>query len=251
MIVTPLPTVREVTSGCDLAALLVSALDAAGVKPHRRSILVVTQKIVSKALGLVVDLRDVKPSPEAYDLANRTGKDPRFVEVVLRESTAVVRAAPNVLISRHRSGHVMANSGLDQSNLGLADADSVLLLPADPDGETLALRRRLTVLLGDNTPGVILSDSFGRPWRQGVTNVAIGAAGVPSLIDRRGDTDRDGRVLRVTQTGFADMVACAAGLVMGEAAEGIPAAVVSDLDFPEDDSPAADLIRPIAEDLFR
>jgi coenzyme F420-0:L-glutamate ligase/coenzyme F420-1:gamma-L-glutamate ligase len=166
------------------------------------------------------------------------------VELVLDEAEAVVRAVPHVLITRHRLGHVMANSGIDQSNIGAGEQERVLLLPQDPDASAAALASALGM-------AVVISDSFGRPWRMGVVAVAIGAAGLPALCDRRGETDRDGRVLEVTQVALADMIATAANLATGEGAEGIPAALLRGLSFSGQPRPAADLVRPLAEDLFR
>jgi coenzyme F420-0:L-glutamate ligase/coenzyme F420-1:gamma-L-glutamate ligase len=172
------------------------------------------------------------------------------VELVLAESTAIVRAVPNILITRHRTGHVMANAGVDRSNVGPDGAEVVLLLPADSD----ASAERLRAALGAHwpaPPAVLISDSFGRPWRQGVTNVAIGAAGLPTLVDRRGDLDRDFRPLQVTQVAFGDLIASACGLAMGEGAENVPAVLVRGLHWDEADRPAAALVRPPDEDLFR
>jgi coenzyme F420-0:L-glutamate ligase/coenzyme F420-1:gamma-L-glutamate ligase len=173
---------------------------------------------------------------------------------VLDEASAVVRAAPEVLITRHRTGHVMANSGIDRSNLGpdggKASGDRVLLLPADADATAAGLRSALAAKLAE-VPAVVISDSFGRPWRIGTINVAIGAAGMPAVIDQRGESDRDGRLLQVSQVALADMVASAAGLVAGEAAEGIPAVLVRGLDWTAPEAPAAAILRPEAEDLFR
>ncbi|MBA3053381.1 MAG: coenzyme F420-0:L-glutamate ligase [Sphingomonadales bacterium] len=243
MTVMPLLGIGEVRAGDDLAAVLRGALDAAGLSPVRSDVLVVTQKIASKSQGRFVDLTSVQPGAEAEGIAATTRKDPRLVELVLRESSAIVRVAPGVLITRHRLGHVMANAGIDRSNLGAGGNDMALLLPTDPDG--------LAAQLGDELGcAVIISDSFGRPWRMGVGCVAIGAAGLPALLDRRGEHDRDGRPLEVTQIGLADMIANAAGLVMGEASEGVPAALVQGCAWTGAPRPAADLIRPLAEDLF-
>lgn len=240
----------EVAPGMDLAGLLADALDAAGLEPRRQDVLVVTQKIVSKAEGRFLDLATVVPGPEAEELGARTGKDARFVQAVLDESAAVVRTAPNVLITRHRSGHVMANSGIDRSNMGQVGDDHVLLLPVDADESAAGLREALAARLAD-VPAVVISDSFGRPWRIGTVNVAIGAAGMPAVVDQRGDLDREGRVLQVTQVALADMVASAAGLVAGEAAEGIPAVLVRGLAWNAPEQPAAAALRPVGEDLFR
>ena len=244
--VIPLNHLGEIVPGDDLAALLSRGQD---FRPG--DVLVVTQKIVSKAAGLFVDLNAVTPGAEAQRLAGVTRKDPRLVELILRESVAVVRAAPHVLITRHRGGWVMANAGIDQSNIGPGRVDQagdrVLVLPRDPDASAAAIRARL----GAPAPAVVISDSFGRPWRLGVVNVALGAAGLPALVDRRGDRDRDGRALAVTQIALADQIASAAGLAMGEGAEGVPAAILRGLAWTAPDAPAAALIRPLSEDLFQ
>jgi len=244
----PLGMIGEVLPGTDLVAILSEALLAAGRPINGGDALVVTQKIVSKAEGRYVTLDSVKPSEEALRLAKITGKDARLVELVLTESTAVVRAAPNVLITRHRCGYVMANAGIDRSNTGSGGA--VLLLPKNPDASAERLRQGLGVRFG-SPPAVVISDSFGRPWRYGVVNVALGASGLPALVDKRGQPDRDGRPLEVTQIALADMIASAAGLAMGEGAEGIPAALIRGAMWPAGSLPAAALLRPLSEDLFQ
>lgn len=247
----PLTAIGEVRPGDDLVAILGHALAAAGVGALRADdVLVVTQKIVSKAEDRIVDLRGIAPGEEARRLAETTRKDPRLVELVLRESTAVVRAAPHVLITRHRSGHVMANAGIDRSNIGEHHGEAALLLPVDADISAEQLRCGLAARFGI-APAVVISDSFGRPWRRGVTSVAIGASGMPSLVDKRGEQDRDGRPLEVTQIALGDMMAAAAGLVTGEGAEGIPAALLRGAIWPRGSLPAAELVRPLEEDLFR
>ncbi|MET0238372.1 MAG: coenzyme F420-0:L-glutamate ligase [Sphingobium sp.] len=243
----PVTGMGEVVAGGDIAALLADALRP--LAPADGDILVVTSKIVSKAEGRHVSLGDVEPGERATEIAGAIGKDARLVELVLRESTDVVRTGRNVLITRHRLGLVMANAGIDASNIGTGDEDMVLLLPDDPDASARvlcdALRERLGVSLG-----IVLSDSFGRPWRHGVVNVAVGAAGIPAIIDRRGEIDRDGRVMQVTQIAQGDLIASAAGLAMGEGAEGIPAVLVRGVTVPGD-MPASALVRPVNEDLFR
>jgi coenzyme F420-0:L-glutamate ligase / coenzyme F420-1:gamma-L-glutamate ligase len=247
----PLAAIGEVEPGSDLVAILAAALAAAGVDEVRAGdVLVVTQKIVSKAEDRFVDLRGVSPGPKARRLAELTRKDPRLVELVLAESTDVVRAAPHVLITRHRRGYVMANAGIDRSNLGQGGGDRALLLPLDADASAERLRQGLGARLGC-APAVVISDSFGRPWRHGVVCVGIGASGLPSLLDKRGEHDRDGRPLEVTQIALADMIATAAGLATGEGAEGVPAALVRGAAWPEGSTPASALIRPLEEDLFR
>jgi coenzyme F420-0:L-glutamate ligase / coenzyme F420-1:gamma-L-glutamate ligase len=241
----PLQHLPEVKAGDNLAALLTPALAALSRTQH--DVLVVTQKVVSKAEGRYVRLAEVQPGQAATVLAEQVRKDPRLVELVLAESSEIVRAAPHVLITRHHSGPVMANAGIDQSNLGVSTEDMVLLLPRDADASAAKLRRDL----GPDAPAIVISDSFGRPWRNGVTGVAIGAAGLPAIIDRRGERDRDGRVLQVTQIALADMLATAALLAMGEGAEGVPAALISGVIWDAPDAPASALVRPLAEDLFR
>lgn len=247
----PLGDLPEIAAGDDLAALLRDSLASAGLLPLQAGdVLVVTQKIVSKAEGRIVDLVQVTAGPEAVELAARTRKDARLVELALQESVAVVRVAPHVLITRHRLGHVMANSGIDRSNIGPGESERALLLPIDPDGSA----RRLVEALSTDSDGrvaVVISDSFGRPWRHGVVGVAIGAAGLPALVDRRGDQDRDGRRLEVTQIALADQIATAATLVTGEGAESVPAALIRGLSLPEGEKGAAAIVRPIEEDLFR
>lgn len=246
----PLASIEEVRSGCDLEALIAAALRSSGLEPRPDDVLVVAQKIVSKAEGRFRHLPDVVVSDRANELAAVTGKDPRVVELVLAESTEVVRAAKDVLIVRHRLGFVMAQAGIDRSNL--PDDQTVLLLPCDPDASAAALRARLALEFGlAQGPGVIVSDSFGRPWRIGTTNLAIGAAGVAALWDRRGEVDRHGRKLEITQVAWADAIAGAAGLLMGEGAEGIPAVLVRGLPRIAADGPARDLVRPVTQDLFR
>lgn len=249
--ILPLSGIGEVVPGDDLAGLLAIALDTAGLKICSGDILVVTQKIVSKAEGRFVTLTDVVPGEEAMRLAAITRKDPRLVELVLTESSAVLRAVPNVLITRHHLGLVMANAGIDRSNIGPEGGERALLLPVDPDASAQAIADGLHAS-GHIKPAVVISDSFGRPWRYGVVSVGIGAAGLPALIDRRGDLDRDGRKLEVTQIALADMVATAAGLAAGEGAEGIPAVLVRG--YPLPDMPprtAQALVRPLTEDLFQ
>jgi coenzyme F420-0:L-glutamate ligase / coenzyme F420-1:gamma-L-glutamate ligase len=246
----PLATIGEVMPGHDLGRLLAEAINRARLVPVRNDVLMVTQKIVSKAEGRFVDLASVTPSPRARELAATTRKDAQFVEIVLAESSAVIRAAPDVLITRHRSGHVMANAGVDRSNMGPGQQDRALLLPLDADASAQKLRNALCAYWAE-PPAVLISDSFGRPWRLGITNVAIGASGLPALIDRRGEVDRDGRKLEVTQVALGDLIASAGGLVTGEGAEGIPAVLIRGLRWEAPERPAAALVRPIAEDLFQ
>jgi coenzyme F420-0:L-glutamate ligase/coenzyme F420-1:gamma-L-glutamate ligase len=193
----------------------------------------------------------VRPSERAIALAAEVDKDPRFVEVVLSEATRVVRHRPGLLIVEHRLGFVMANAGIDHSNVAAQDdGERVLLLPVDPDGSAHTLRQRLMDVFGVGI-GIIISDSFGRPWRKGTVGVAIGAAGLPAFVDLRGQPDLFGRELLVTETGFADEIAAAAGLLMGQADEAIPIVLVRGLAWSAPNVPAAALVRPAEHDLFR
>jgi coenzyme F420-0:L-glutamate ligase/coenzyme F420-1:gamma-L-glutamate ligase len=241
-----LPMVRE---GDDLPALILEGLRRAGHGLRDRDVVVVAQKIVSKAEGRTVDLAAVVPSPRAVALAAEVGKDPRIVEVVLSESVRVVRSRPNLMIMHHRLGFVMANAGVDQSNVAEADGrQRALLLPLDPDGSAAAIRAALAV---EADVGVVISDSFGRPWRRGTAGVAIGAAGLPSVVDLRGRPDLFGRTLEVSIIGFADEIAAAASLLQGQAAEGQPVVVLRGLTWDAPDVPVADVVRPPEEDLFQ
>ena len=247
----PIIGMGEVTPRANLPDLLVAALRDCAGEPIEGDVICITQKIVSKAEGRFRSLTDVSPSPRAVAIAAKSGKDPRLVELILAESVEVLRVAPNVIIARHRLGHVMANAGIDRSNIGPGDEDRVLLLPQDPDASAEAIRAGVAALSGVAV-GVVISDSFGRAWRNGVVGVAIGAAGIASMVDQRGRPDRDGRLLEVTQLARADALAAAAGLVTGEADEGVPAVLVRGLNADAGPrNPAAALIRPLAEDLFR
>lgn len=244
-----LPGIPVVQPGDDLAGLILDALKRAELTLQAGDVLVVTSKIVSKAEGRFVVLDSVQPSDEAHKLAAQTGKDPRMVELVLRESAAVSRTAPNVLVVRHRLGFVSANAGIDQSNVDGTDAQ-VLLLPVDPDASARQIHERLHAATGVAV-GIVISDSHGRPFRLGNVGVAVGVAGMPALVDLRGQHDMFGRVLRISVQGYADMVASAACLLTGEGGEGLPVVLLRGLNFPAEDGHAADLYRPAAQDLYR
>jgi len=242
------PMVRE---GDHLPALIADGLARAGLELRERDVVVLAQKIVSKAEGRSVDLASVVPTPEAEKLAKEVGKDPRIVQVVLSDSVKVVRSRPNLMIMQHRLGFVMANAGVDQSNVAPADGiHRALLLPLDPDGSAEAIRAALAEKYGVKL-GVVISDSFGRPWRRGTAGVAIGCAGLPSFIDLRGQPDLFGRILEVSIIGFADEIAAAASLLQGQAAEGQPVVVIRGLTWTAPEAPVADLVRPPEEDLFQ
>jgi coenzyme F420-0:L-glutamate ligase/coenzyme F420-1:gamma-L-glutamate ligase len=248
---TAVPGIPLIEPGDDLAAILIAALRAAALELRDGDVIVVAQKIVSKAEGRYVELRDVKPTPEATGLAARLKKDPRYVEVVLAESREVVRHREGLLIAEHRLGHVMANAGVDQSNIEHPDGvERVLLLPEDPDGSCARLKRALDDAF-DADVAVVMNDSFGRPLRNGVVGVAIGAAGLPCLRDLVGEPDLFGRRLRVTEVAFADEIASAASMVMGQSGEGRPALRIRGLAWNGAPGPATDLVRPKQRDLFR
>jgi coenzyme F420-0:L-glutamate ligase/coenzyme F420-1:gamma-L-glutamate ligase len=246
-----LPGVPMVQPGDSLDALAISALVDAAIAPEPGDVLVVAQKIVSKAEDRFVDVATVNPSPQAQKLAEQTGKDARFCEVVLSESKRIVRHRLNLIIAEHRLGFVMANAGIDHSNVAPGNGhERVLLLPVDPDASARALREQLVAAYGVPI-AVIISDSFGRPWRRGTVGIALGAAGLPAIIDWRGHPDLFGRPLEVTETGFADEIAAAASLIMGQANEAMPMVLVRGLHWTAPEAEAVALIRPPEHDLFR
>lgn len=247
---TPIAGMPMVRSGDDLPTLILAALTAQQLRLESGDILVIAQKIVSKSEGRQLPLATINPSPEAIALAQETDKDPRLVELILRESTTVLRKKPGVLIVRHRLGLVGAQAGIDQSNIEHDGDDHALLLPADPDASARRIRDSLAAQTGVR-PGVIVSDSMNRPWRLGSIGGAIGSAGIAVLDDRRGGHDIYGRELKVTLVNRADSIATAATLVMGETTEKTPVALVRG--FPAEDSvqTARDIIRPLEEDMFR
>lgn len=247
---TALDGIGEITPGQSIADVIIAALAENELSVGDGTVVVVCQKIVSKAENRYVELTTVKQSPRANELAAKCAKDPRLVELVLRESSEVLRCVKDVLIVRHRLGFIVANAGIDQSNIPDA-AERALLLPRDPDTSAAEIRAALEQRLGVRV-AVIISDSFGRAWRMGVCGTAIGCAGLNPLIDLRGKADRFGRSLRVTQVAVADEIAASATLVMGEADEGRPIVLVSGVapDYFSDTGAAAQLLRPAAQDLF-
>ncbi len=247
--VLPLVGLPLIEPGDDLAQLLITAIDELGLQLGRREVVVVTSKIVSKAEGRYARLAEVRPGPEALQYASISGKDPRLVELVLGESEEVLRCRPGTMIVAHRLGHVQANAGIDQSNIADAEA-RVLLLPVDPDRTSGELKARLDAAY-ETDVAVVIADSLGRAWRKGTVGVAIGAAGLPSLRDLRGEPDLFGRALTISETGFADEIAAAATLVMGQGAEGAPAAILRGLSWRGAPTGARALLRKPEEDLFR
>ncbi|MDH3977857.1 MAG: coenzyme F420-0:L-glutamate ligase [Gammaproteobacteria bacterium] len=245
----PVPGLPLIEAGCDLAALIIEHTQAANLTPEPGDVFVIAQKIVSKAENCFVDLRDIEPSHEARLLAYSSEKDPRIAELILRQSRAIVRDTPTVLITEHKLGIVLANAGIDRSNVD-GHEDIVLTLPENPDQSARELQTRLQDAFGVKL-GVVITDSVGRPWRMGTTGLAIGCAGTRVLDDRRGRVDLFGRVLQVAEVGTADCVASAAGLLMGEGDESTPVVLIRGLETGDFDQPATDIIRPEAENLFK
>jgi coenzyme F420-0:L-glutamate ligase/coenzyme F420-1:gamma-L-glutamate ligase len=241
----------EVTEGDDLAAMIGDALEAtSGVLPlEPGDVLVVTQKIVSKAEGATVDLRTITPSPDAIAWAEAWDRDPRQIQVVMDQAVRVVRRAHGVLIVETHHGFVCANAGVDASNVGPATGDLVTILPRDPDDSAARVRDAIRARFGIDL-AVIVSDSFGRPWRWGITDVAIGVSGMLPLEDLRGTPDADGRVMESTVRGVADEIASAAELALGKMA-GRPVALVRGARPPAGEGSVLDLVIPADMDLFR
>jgi len=244
------PGIPLVQPGDDLAGLILGGLAQAGNALEDGDVIVVAQKIVSKAEGRLVPLAAVEPSPEAVELAAKADKDPRLVELILRETDEVLRVVPGVIIVAHRLGIVLANAGIDRSNVMEDKGETALLLPVDPDASARSLRDALKRASGADV-AVVIADSVGRAWRYGTVGLAIGCAGVEPLWDQRGETDMFGKVLEVTEVAVADQLASAANLVMGEARERKPVAVVRGLKAPRSDREAKVAVRAKNEDLFR
>jgi coenzyme F420-0:L-glutamate ligase/coenzyme F420-1:gamma-L-glutamate ligase len=247
--ISALAGIPLVQPGDDIAGLILQGLAASALALQHGDVLVIAQKVISKAEGRVVDLRDVAPSARAQKLAAEVDKDARLVELILRESTEVVRHRKGVLVVAHRNGIVLANAGIDASNVA-ADEHQVLLLPEDCNRSCRQIRERLAARTGV-AAGTLIIDSLGRAWRNGTVGVALGAAGLPTLLDLRGKPDLFGRKLQSTEVGIADEIAAAASMLMGQAGEGTPIALLRGLNLPGADGSAADLIRPREIDLFR
>jgi coenzyme F420-0:L-glutamate ligase/coenzyme F420-1:gamma-L-glutamate ligase len=244
-----IPHIPLIQPGDDLPGILLAAAAAAGMDWRDGDVLVLAQKIVSKAEGRLVHLPEVTPSPHALELAAVTGKDPRLVELILGESVEVLRARPGLLVVEHRLGFVCANAGVDQSNVAGSD-EWALLLPADPDASARRLRDAIRESAGAEL-AVIVSDSHGRAWRFGTVGVAIGVAGLHPLSDLRGQPDLTGRPLQITEVGTADELAAAAGLLMGQAGQGTPAVLARGAAFAAGEGRLRELLRPKQHDLFR
>lgn len=246
----PLPRLPMFAAGDDLAGVIAEAMARLQSPPGDGDVLVVAQKVVSKVEGRAVALAGVKISPAARALAEESGKDAAVAQLILDESETIMRVRPGLVIARHRLGHVAANAGIDASNVQSVDGETVLLWPVDPDASAARLRFALEARFGVRI-AVIISDSLGRAWRMGTMGTAIGASGIGSLTDRRGETDLFGRVLQATVIGRADELAAAASLVIGEAAEGTPVAIICGAGYTRDEKQGiGPCLRPAKEDLF-
>jgi coenzyme F420-0:L-glutamate ligase/coenzyme F420-1:gamma-L-glutamate ligase len=250
LVITPLEGLPLIQSGDDLATLLQAALARHQIAPVSGDVIVIAQKIVSKAEGRLRQLKDVQPSDKAKELARITLKDPRVVQLILDESNEVLRARPNLLIVEHKLGFICANAGIDHSNLAGAGEEAVLLLPEDPSASAAHIRAELGRGSGARL-GVVIIDSHGRAWREGTVGVAIGLSGLPGVVDLRGRSDLAGRQLEVSTLGAADELAAAASLAMGQAAEGCPAVHVRGFPYPLREGSFAEIIRPKERDAFR
>lgn len=253
MILTALPGLPLVKPGDDLAALILEGLKRSGLSLQDGDLVVVAQKVVSKSEGRLINLAEIEPSQAAIRLARETNKDPRLIEVILKDTNQVLRKREGLIVVEHRLGFVCANAGVDHSNVegeGDNQGEWVSMLPEDPDASAQKLRQRLQDETGVNI-GVLVIDSHGRAWRMGTVGVAIGVAGVPSLLDLRGRPDLFGYILRITQVGLADELAAAASILMGQANEGLPVVHVRGLPYDLGEGSLNEIIRPKELDMFR
>jgi len=248
---TAIPGIPLVSAGDDVVGLILSALSDQSQALSSGDVLVIAQKIVSKSEGRLVDLKDVEPGERAVELASTTAKDPRLIELVLSESNEVLRAVDELIVVAHRLGIVLANAGIDASNVGPGESvDQVLLLPVDPDKTAHSYRTSILARTGADV-GVIINDSVGRAWRLGTVSLAIGVAGVTALEDHRGKADLFGVPLKVSEEAVADELASAASLVQGQSSEGRPVVLIRGFDAFSEAQSAATLVRPLQQDLLR
>lgn len=251
--ISPLKNIPLIRQGDSLADIILKSLQETNTELKNNDILVLAQKIVSKAEGRMVNLATVTPTPQAVDLAQKAEKDPRVVELMLQESNEVVRLRKGTIVVEHKLGFICANAGIDHSNVagdGSSKEEFVLLLPEDPDHSAKLIREQLLEKTGLDI-GVMIIDSHGRAWRNGTVGMCIGLSGVPALIDERGWKDLFGYTLKVTIVGVADELAAAASLIMGQAAEGTPVAHVRGFPYPLQEGSLKELIRPKDQDMFR
>jgi coenzyme F420-0:L-glutamate ligase / coenzyme F420-1:gamma-L-glutamate ligase len=251
--ITPLRGIPLITAGMDLAEVINIGLEFSNLELQDNDIIVVTQKIVSKSEGRLVNLATITPSEPALDLGAKTEKDPRLVELILRESNKVLRTRPGTIIVEHKLGFICASAGIDHSNVrgeGNSDEEWVLLLPENPDRSARKIRMALEGRSGVHV-GVLINDSHGRAWRIGTVGITVGISGIPAVVDERGWKDLTGYTLKITEVGAADELAAAASLVMGQAAEGTPIVHVRGFPYPLRESSLGDLLRPREQDFFR
>ena len=247
---TAIQNIPEINPGDEVASIINECIEAQGCSLENNDVIVIAQKIISKSEDRFVDLNTVKPSDEAFQLSKEVEKDPRLVELILQESNQIIRASKGILVVEHKLGHILANAGIDRSNIGRND-DHVLLLPINPDESAKNVKNYFE---NDSKIeiGVLITDSIGRAWRLGTIGHALGSSGIKTLIDMRGsEFDRDGRLLQTTVIGVADQIASASTLLMGESSEGMPAVIIRGLDLCDDSDTVNHLIRPAEEDLFR
>ena len=250
---TPLSKIPLIRHGDNLADIILNAMRTEAVDLQDNDVFVLAQKIVSKSEGRMVNLADVIPSPRAEELSRQVEKDPRLIELILGESSEVLRVRKDVMVVEHRLGFVCANAGIDHSNVmgeSNENGDFVLLLPEDPDLSAKELRNKIKNLTGKKI-GVMIIDSHGRAWRNGTVGMCIGLSGIPAVVDERGWKDLFGYTLTATIVGVADELAAAASLVMGQAAEGTPVVHVRGFPYPLGDGSLKELIRPKEMDMFR
>ncbi len=250
---TPIPGIPIIKPGDDIADILIQACSDSRLHPQDGDIWVLAQKIVSKAENRLANLKQVTPSARAFEIANRTHKDPRFVELVLRESNEVLRQKPGVLIVEHKCGFICANAGIDHSNVSMDQGDPedwYLLLPENPDQSASQIRAKLEAVYKKRF-GVLIIDSHGRAWRNGTVGATIGLSGLPGVVDLRGKPDLFGYKLQITQVGAADELAAAASLVMGQADERTPAVLANGFPYALREGSLSELIRDQKDDLFR
>jgi len=247
---TAVQNIPEINPGDDVASIINQCLENQRYDIKNNDVLVIAQKIISKSEDRFVDLKIVEPSDKAFKLSKEINKDPRLVELILKESNQIIRASKGILVVEHKLGHILANAGIDRSNVGRTD-DQVLLLPKDPDASARNIKNYFENAFKIKL-GVLITDSIGRAWRLGTTGHALGSSGIRTLIDMRGkEYDRDGRLLQTTVIGVADQIASASTLLMGESSEGTPAVIIRGLDLCDDSDTVNNLIRPAEEDLFR
>ena len=247
---TAIQNIPEINPDDDVSHIINRCLTDQNLDLKNKDILVIAQKIISKSEDRFVDLKTVKPSEKALEISKKTDKDPRLVESILGEANEIIRAEKGILVVEHKLGHILANAGIDRSNIART-SDHVLLLPKDPDASARKIKNYFQGLYKIKI-GVLITDSIGRAWRLGTTGHALGSSGIKTLMDlRNNEFDRDGRLLQSTVIGVADQIASASTLLMGESSEGTPAIIVRGLDLCDDSDTVKDLIRSAEEDLFR